>query len=363
MPLTVKELSSERDMMEKQKGAALIVVMSLLAVSLTLGLMNMQTSQIDERLAGNYRAAAQAQMNAEMAAARAMDRFEDDKNKGKFSWEDVRGVDDFDRSRGLFGEAEAVNSVSGSDRYAYEFMSDNGEVYWVLAQGAVIPSGGGVVARSEYVQIRFELRAGSGSGGEGEDERIGLLLKKAVESGGLINVLDDFVFSGSANQKVQDWQEGISSDVSLFDSPGDACSLKEGLLNGSIAGGLVEELSAGVGWQDMNAASGNIVVVKDDGFRLPNNSDFSGVLLIFGRDFKIAGGGNVDFNGAIIHVPVNCEGEAFETPVIDVRGGNGEYNLSAVQSIIDQLDLGGQEGPSEANQNSDLRDVEWQWGA
>src|SRR5690554_421115 len=69
MPLTVKELSSERDMMEKQKGVALIVVMSLLAVSLTLGLMSMQTSQVDERLAGNYRASALAQMAAEQGAS------------------------------------------------------------------------------------------------------------------------------------------------------------------------------------------------------------------------------------------------------------------------------------------------------
>jgi len=55
--------------MKKQQGAALIVVMSLLSVSLTLGLMNMQTSQVDERLAGNYKAAAEAQMAAEFGAA------------------------------------------------------------------------------------------------------------------------------------------------------------------------------------------------------------------------------------------------------------------------------------------------------
>lgn len=55
--------------MKKQKGAALIVVMSLLAISLMIGLMSMQTSQVDERLAGNYRAAADVQMAAEVAAA------------------------------------------------------------------------------------------------------------------------------------------------------------------------------------------------------------------------------------------------------------------------------------------------------
>jgi len=51
--------------MKKQSGAALIVVLSLLTISLMVGLSSMQSSQIDERLAGNYRAQAEAQMNAE----------------------------------------------------------------------------------------------------------------------------------------------------------------------------------------------------------------------------------------------------------------------------------------------------------
>ncbi|MGL6250210.1 MAG: PilX N-terminal domain-containing pilus assembly protein, partial [Billgrantia desiderata] len=41
--------------MKKQRGAALVVVLSLLAMSLMLGISGMQSSQIDERLAGNYR--------------------------------------------------------------------------------------------------------------------------------------------------------------------------------------------------------------------------------------------------------------------------------------------------------------------
>lgn len=51
--------------MKHQKGAALIVVLSLLVVSLMLGLSSMQSSQIDERLAGNYKSSSQAQMNSE----------------------------------------------------------------------------------------------------------------------------------------------------------------------------------------------------------------------------------------------------------------------------------------------------------
>lgn len=52
-----------------QQGAALVIVMALLAGSMTLGLSGMQTALVDERLAGNYRASTQAQMNAEEIAA------------------------------------------------------------------------------------------------------------------------------------------------------------------------------------------------------------------------------------------------------------------------------------------------------
>ncbi|WP_299314048.1 pilus assembly PilX N-terminal domain-containing protein [uncultured Halomonas sp.] len=62
--------------MHKQKGVALIVVMSLLAISLMIGLMSMQSSQVDERLAGNYKAAAEAQMAAEFGAAYGMEMLE-----------------------------------------------------------------------------------------------------------------------------------------------------------------------------------------------------------------------------------------------------------------------------------------------
>lgn len=63
--------------MRKQKGAALIIVMSLLAVSLMIGLMSMQSSQVDERLAGNYKAAAEAQMAAEFGAAYGIQKLRD----------------------------------------------------------------------------------------------------------------------------------------------------------------------------------------------------------------------------------------------------------------------------------------------
>ncbi len=55
--------------MKRQQGVVLVVVLSLLTVSLMVGLSSMQSSQIDERLAGNYKAATEAQMAAEEAAS------------------------------------------------------------------------------------------------------------------------------------------------------------------------------------------------------------------------------------------------------------------------------------------------------
>lgn len=51
--------------MKHQQGAALVIVMALLSGALMLGMSGMQSALIDERLAGNYRAAVQAQMNSD----------------------------------------------------------------------------------------------------------------------------------------------------------------------------------------------------------------------------------------------------------------------------------------------------------
>lgn len=59
---------------KQQNGAALIVVLSLLTISLMLGLSSMQSSLVDERLAGNHKLVAEVQMGAEQAAAQGYSR-------------------------------------------------------------------------------------------------------------------------------------------------------------------------------------------------------------------------------------------------------------------------------------------------
>jgi|TARA_A100001518_G_scaffold3473_1_gene3793 hypothetical protein len=52
-------------MMQNQQGAALIIVLVLLSVSLVISMSGMNAALVDERLAGNYRASVQAQMNSD----------------------------------------------------------------------------------------------------------------------------------------------------------------------------------------------------------------------------------------------------------------------------------------------------------
>lgn len=55
--------------MSNQQGAALIIVLALLSGSLMIGISGMNSALIDERLAGNYRLYAQANMNTESVGA------------------------------------------------------------------------------------------------------------------------------------------------------------------------------------------------------------------------------------------------------------------------------------------------------
>lgn len=52
-------------MKKQQQGAALFVVMALLSASMVVGMAAMESSLVDERLAGNFRSSVQAQMTAE----------------------------------------------------------------------------------------------------------------------------------------------------------------------------------------------------------------------------------------------------------------------------------------------------------
>ena len=86
----------------RQKGAALVIVMALLAGALLLGTAGMQSAIINEHWAGNYRIVAQANMNAESAYAKAVEENLETINWGsesydqndieKMNWESIKGL-------------------------------------------------------------------------------------------------------------------------------------------------------------------------------------------------------------------------------------------------------------------------------
>lgn len=145
--------------MKQQSGAALVVVLSMLAGSLMLGLSGVQSSLIDERLAGNYKAATEAQMGAEKAISAGWGE-----NGSEVS------VSDFDATRTL-AEVEAyswseftalgdvsANACSGNIACHYYLVQEGGD-YFIAGMGAVV-SEGNLAAVSHPVLARVEFTPG-----------------------------------------------------------------------------------------------------------------------------------------------------------------------------------------------------------
>lgn len=142
--------------MKDQKGAALIVVLSLLAVSLMVGLSSMQSSQLDERLAGNYKAQAESQMGAEEAASFAFGELLS-KSKGKsdfsstiFSHDQLlnMSIDDFKQEDGFNKVVASSGGCQGVDCY-FRYVSLDGGGYYILAMGAA----GGAISEVVLVEV------------------------------------------------------------------------------------------------------------------------------------------------------------------------------------------------------------------
>tara|TARA_R110001606_G_scaffold269193_2_gene417836 strand:+ start:1092 stop:1523 length:432 start_codon:yes stop_codon:yes gene_type:complete len=87
---------------DRQNGAALVIVMALLAGAMLLGIAGAQSAIINEHLAGNYRIVAQANMNAESAYSKAVEENIETINWGsesydqddieKMGWEEINDL-------------------------------------------------------------------------------------------------------------------------------------------------------------------------------------------------------------------------------------------------------------------------------
>lgn len=160
--------------MKQQQGAALIVVLVLLTISLMLGLSGVQSSLMDERMAGNYRAATLAQMAAEASADKGV------QDKGQDLSSFVNLPDDFDytnfkySSWKLEGEGSVWEKVCAFDEdavcdeygaYAPVYV-DVGSLagerlglapgFYVIGVGAVLDGSGQAVAESLPVFVKLK---------------------------------------------------------------------------------------------------------------------------------------------------------------------------------------------------------------
>ncbi|MFQ3789948.1 PilX N-terminal domain-containing pilus assembly protein [Halomonas sp. A29] len=141
--------------MHQQHGAALVVVLSLLTLSLMLGLSGYQSALVDERLAGNYRAATEAQMGAEHAVSAAWGEGGENLTAGHFSAS--IGLDALESTNwATFSGISQAGPCQGNVRCRYRYVREGGS-YYVVGMGAVT-GGNQVVASSLPVVARVEFR-------------------------------------------------------------------------------------------------------------------------------------------------------------------------------------------------------------
>ncbi|UXZ54498.1 hypothetical protein LOS15_00200 [Halomonas sp. 7T] len=113
-------------MKKQQNGAALFVVMALLSASMVVGMSAMQSSLVDERLAGNFRSSVEAQMTAENTLS-ALVNPNNNSNRNDFLGQLVADPELLKETDGkLTGEAIAQLLQSGTlDQFIADLLPAN----------------------------------------------------------------------------------------------------------------------------------------------------------------------------------------------------------------------------------------------
>lgn len=128
----------------KQQGAALVIVMVLLASALVMALIGMQAALVDERLAGNFRASIQAQMRAETAASEALVGWDE------LDWQGAPVLETPKATR--FDDVGTYSNASVSHRCPHQSCFYMPIIYhgerWVMALGATFDGNGALIAQS-----------------------------------------------------------------------------------------------------------------------------------------------------------------------------------------------------------------------
>ena len=121
--------------MQRQHGAALIVVLILLSIALMLGLAGFQSALLNERLAGNYRATSEAQMGAEQAVAYAWGKGGEHLTSADF--QTVESLEALESSHwDRFYPGSRAGPCRGNLRCAFRHVRQGGD-YYIIGMGAI----------------------------------------------------------------------------------------------------------------------------------------------------------------------------------------------------------------------------------
>lgn len=310
----------------RQKGAALIVVLSLLSISLMVGLSSMQSSQMDERLAGNYKAAAEAQMAAEYGAAYGVS-----KSSGYFS--------EYSYNKGCFEVAKDPERTVGWKWYEGVDVPDEGLDYDLEAKivgckhkikdryiswGRVLNSDDGLVAE------RFVMFSEPGSGIDFPPPPVKYPLVCAKEKGscgwsesdvgGYFDarphpVPNNFVCNGDScrtspdpdaeegekfGYEEDDWSEYVerlSFDDSYEGGSGKSVSLEQGE-RGKWK--VIEVLPAGAVASSGNTNTHGVILVRDGATFVGSGTGHHEGLIIIEERGSVEFGNNFNVYGAVV---------------------------------------------------------------
>lgn len=357
--------------MRNQKGAALIVVLSMLTASLMVGLTSMQSSMIDERLAGNYRALADAQMAAEKAASAG---FEAAETKDQFpgtSLGDLRNItwSEFNDNSNFEGGAGPVAGGCENASCYYRYVKV-GDEYYIVAMGGV-GDGGFSVSEPVVVKVSFgsgfndlspltspqKIASFSSSSGGARPKGMGFVPDVLVSDSGdaqdienIYNGVDGFEVSTVFVDKILSDPEdadGFSDFISALKSQSDS---EGNTFDGDVSGGKNNNTRFGSpgspqvsfvnGGISSNNISGSGVLVVNGSFESNGNPSFDGLIIVLGDYVPGSGGGGDDINGSLVVAPyvskedpseknIECnDGCKFSEARIEFGTGGGGFDLT-----------------------------------
>lgn len=362
--------------MVKQKGAALIVVLSLLTISLMVGLSSMQSSQIDERLAGNYRAQSEVQMAAEVASSHAFglllgglsgDIFVEYSPPETISWAHIGSIN-FDS----VPDADKSPDCPANTQCAFRYVSVNspGNSYgvspgdYILTKGAISVDGG-VVAESEPIFVNVSLSGFGWLSTVMAPDVLNVFNPPASEAEFVGGVVPAFAVSSSADKNLVEnsganidgyVRAGFPED-SMFSNPNDAdrfvdfinalssvSDYVEGPVTsnnqsyGSVGSEKVTYINGDVSGNNVSGAG--IMIINGD-FKSNGNPSFKGLVIVLGDYVPGSGGGGDNLEGSLLVAPYVSNSDSddidykFRSADI-VFGGGGSNDFVYNKTFLDK---------------------------